>query len=253
MIFLKWSLRILSFTVVAYLIACGGGENGADNTYPPDIATTDRGQNKEDAGPNARAQEPAKAIRIGVQIKRSRDLCLKKWTPTAEYLTQNIPGYSFSIVPFEAANLKAVAKRCDIDFVLTNPSIYVELEVTVTARRIATFVNKAVTLGKSTDLFSGVVLTSADNHDIADFNDIMGKSFIAPFKKAFAGWVAVRCEFKKHGLNIPDGFAEMRFGGSMNSDVYALRDVRADAGSVRSDTLERMAREGKIRMEDFTR
>ncbi|MCG2777151.1 MAG: PAS domain S-box protein, partial [Desulfobacterales bacterium] len=46
-------------------------------------------------------------------------------------------------------------------------------------------------------------------------------------------------------------FKELRFGGTHDTVVYAVRDGKVDAGTVRTDTLENMEIEGKINLKDF--
>ena len=46
-------------------------------------------------------QAEDKQVKIGVLAKRGAEHCLQKWSPTAEYLSRNISGYSFSIIPLD--------------------------------------------------------------------------------------------------------------------------------------------------------
>ncbi len=50
------------------------------------------------------------AIKIGVLAKRSTDNCLKKWSPTADYLSRVIPDYSFRIIPLEFKDINQTVK-----------------------------------------------------------------------------------------------------------------------------------------------
>ena len=67
-----------------------------------------------------------KQVKIGVLAKRGAEHCLQKWSATAEYLSQNISGYSFSIVPLNFDQVIPATEKSEIDFVLTNPAYYVE-------------------------------------------------------------------------------------------------------------------------------
>jgi len=68
---------------------------------------------------------------------------------------------------------------------------------------------------------------------------------------SFGGWRAAWRELKEAGINPVKDFASLSFGGTHDAVVYAVRDGKVDAGTVRTDTLERMNEEGKIRMDDF--
>jgi len=80
-------------------------------------------------------------VRIGVLAKRGIVRCMEKWSPTAEYITDKIPGRNFVIVPIDSDGIFSFVEHGIVDFVLTDPSIYVELESQYGLNRIATFKN----------------------------------------------------------------------------------------------------------------
>jgi hypothetical protein len=47
-----------------------------------------------------------KLVQIGVLAKRSSLITLQSWSATADYLTKEIDGYKFVIVPLSFENLK---------------------------------------------------------------------------------------------------------------------------------------------------
>ena len=194
-------------------------------------------------------QSDSREIRIGVLAKRGREWCLEKWGPTARYLTDRIPGHSFSIVPLGFEDIYPAVKRDELDFILANPSFYVGLEALHGATRIVTLKN--LRLGKPCMVFGGVIFHRADRTDIERLNDLRGKTFMAVEEASLGGWLAVWRELKEMGIDPHRDFAELKFGGTHDAVVYAVRDGVVDAGSVRTDTLERMAQEGKIRLEDY--
>ncbi len=188
-------------------------------------------------------------IRIGVLAKRGYQLCLKKWVPTAEYLTENIQGYRFSIVPLAFDKCDMAIQKKGVDFILANPYIYICLEKKYAVERIATLNNRRVT-GTYT-LFGGVIFCRKDRNDIHTLHDLENKSFMAVDKNSFGGWLAAWREIKKAGIDPFRDFRTLSFGGTHDAVVYAVKDRKVDAGTVRTDTLERMSHEGKIRLEDF--
>ncbi|UCG17566.1 MAG: PhnD/SsuA/transferrin family substrate-binding protein [Phycisphaerales bacterium] len=189
-------------------------------------------------------------IKIGVCVKRGPGRCLEKWGPTAEYLTSAISETSFTIVPLRSGEIEPAVEHGDVDFILSCPSCYVGLEHFYGASRIATLKN--LHLNDVYTVLGGVVFRRADRNDINRLTDLEGKTFMAPDEKALAAWYAVWREMKDHGLDPHRDLAELRFsGGSMDDVVYAVRDGEVDAGSVRTDLLERMALEGVIELDDF--
>ena len=141
-----------------------------------------------------------KQIRIGVLAKRWAKHCLQKWSATGEYLSQNISGYSFSIVPLSFDQVLTATEKSEIDFVLTNSSYYVTLEINHQADRLVTLINRDVN-NKPMSTFAGVIVTRADRQDLTSMKDFVGKSFVAVDPKSLGGWLAVLLEFKRAGIN----------------------------------------------------
>jgi len=188
-------------------------------------------------------------IKIGVLAKRGTEICLQKWSPTAEYLTHTIAGSKFIISPLDFEEVYHAVEKGEIDFVLTNPSIYVELEAEHEINRIATLKN--LRLGRAYTEFCGVVFCRSDRNDIKHLADIRKKNFMAVKETSFGGWRMAWREFQQKGIDPYRDFATLKFGGTQDAVVYSVLKGKVDAGTVRTDTLERMAFEGKIKLKDF--
>ncbi len=190
-----------------------------------------------------------KTVKVGVMAIRGVEKTRQKWQSTLDYLSQNIPGYNFQLVPLKFDNIEELITNKQVDFVLPNPGMYVELEWIYGVRRIATLQN--LHLGKPYTQFGAVIFRRKDRTDIQELKDLKGKRFMAVSKIAFGGW-QIACEtLEKAGIKSPRHFKEIKFGGSHDAVVYAVSDGTVDAGTVRTDTLERMAQEGKINLDDF--
>ena len=186
--------------------------------------------------------------KIGVLAKRGEQKCLDQWQATADYLSRQIPGSIFQIEPLDFNELRKEVANANVDFVLTNSSYYVELEIEYKANRIATMINK---LGDFHSVqFGGVVFTKSENNEIQTFQDLSDRSFMAVDESSFGGWLAARKVLEDIGINPTQDFKSLQFAGTHDAVVNAVLDGRADAGTVRTDTLERMVQEGKIRMGD---
>lgn len=188
-------------------------------------------------------------VKIGVLAKRGKERCLEKWSPTAEYLTNQIPECTFIIVPLDFDEVQPAVKLEKVDFVIVNPYYFVELEVMYGINRIVTLKN--LLLDKVCTVYGGVIFCRNDRKDIKELDDLMGKSFMAPYERAFGGWASVLRVFHGYGINPYHDFTEVRFGGTQDAVVYAVRDGKVDAGSVKTDVLERISMEGKISIEEF--
>jgi PAS domain S-box-containing protein len=199
--------------------------------------------------PAAGAAADAQPIRIGVVAKRGAERCLQQWGPTAEYLTTEIPGYRFEIRPLRYDEVDPVVERGGVDFILANPSLYVEMEELYGATRIVTLRN--LYLDKPYTVYAGAIFCRSDREDIRQLGDLKGKSFMAVEEESFGGWQMAWRDLKEHGIDPDRDFSDLQFGDTQDAVVYAVRDGEVDAGTVRADTLERMAMEGRIRLKQF--
>lgn len=179
-------------------------------------------------------------VKIGVLAKRSHQITLEKYSSTAAYLSKEIKGYQFKIVPLSFEQLKESVKNKEIDFVLTNTMYYVELEYHYGISRIATLKNVSSD-GKETTSFGGVII-ARQNSNINRFMDLKGKRFGAVDPLSLGGWVMALKELKDNHIDVDD-FSRFTFFGSHDKVVQAICNGEIDAGTVRSDTLERMQNE----------
>ncbi|MFH1624903.1 MAG: PhnD/SsuA/transferrin family substrate-binding protein, partial [Pseudomonadota bacterium] len=188
-------------------------------------------------------------VKIGVLANRGIVRCLEKWSPTAEYLTDKIPGRNFVIVPVDSEGILSFVEHGIVDFVLTDPSIYVELENQYGVNRISTFKN--LTLDGVNTKYGGTIFCKANRSDILRLSDLKGRRFMAVKEISFDGWRMAWREFKEKGIDPYRDFKELRFGGTHDAVVYAVQQGKVDAGTVRTGTLERMETEKKIDVKDF--
>lgn len=127
--------------------------------------------------------------------------------------------------------------------------MFITAKVKYGAVPIATMINSRQ--GKALKSFGGVVITSAYNDTINSFADLKGKTFAAVKKSSFGGWQMAYKEFADAGIDPFKDFASMEFSGKHDNVVFAVQNEQVEAGTVRTDTLERMVAAGAIAMEDF--
>ncbi|MDJ0807147.1 MAG: PhnD/SsuA/transferrin family substrate-binding protein [Gammaproteobacteria bacterium] len=187
--------------------------------------------------------------KIGVLAKRGPAKAIKKWGATAEYLTQRIEADSFTLVPLDFDEVFPAIASQEVDFFLVNSSMFVTAQVKHGAEAIATMINSRQ--GESLKSFGGVVFTYIDRDDINDLADIKGKNFMAVKESSFGGWQMAYKELLQHGIDPTSQFASLQFGGKHDNVVYAVQNGEVDAGTVRTDTLERMTASGDIDLSEF--
>jgi len=226
-------LKIIGYVSIWCIFLCGSTAALAGNSLSP---TTHGSQPTE--------------IRIGVLAMRGDAKTLKAWTPTANYLTKEVKGFHFIIVPLDNDNMADAVRNNTVDFVLSNPASYASLEATQGLSRIVTLRNRR--MGGTYTTFGALIFTRADRMDIKTLKDLVGKRFMAVHPDAFGGWWMALKTFKDNGLDPENDFKQIIFNGfPQDNIVLAVRDGLADAGTVRTDILERMVQEGKIKREDF--
>lgn len=199
--------------------------------------------------PFSLATETPLHIRIGLLAKRGSSIDVQLWTATADYLTTRLPEYRFEIVPLDFTEIHASVEEARIDFVLANSAFYVELEKLHGVSRIATLINRNLP-HQQTTTFGGVIFCRADHTDIRTITDLRDRRFMAVEPRSFGGWIACWRELDRQGIDPLRFFASLEYGNTHDAVVQAVMEGRVDAGTVRTDTLERMAESGRIRLDD---
>lgn len=195
------------------------------------------------------AAENLPDISIGVLAKRSNTQCLKQWQPLADYLNSTISEANFIIVPLDFNEIEEAVAEKSIEFVASNPAIYVNLEEKYRITRIATMEN--MLLGNRSSKFGGVLFSRSDRKDIRQATDLKGMSFMAVSPTSFGGWLTSWRYLQDQKIDPDQDFATLRYGGSHDRVVQAVKNGEVDAGAIRSGILELMAMEGKINLLDF--
>ncbi len=190
-----------------------------------------------------------RALKIGVLATRGIEHCRRAWTPTAEYLTEMIPGSTFVIVPLPHDRVAESVGAGELDFILTNSSLYVELEEGYGINRIATL--KERRLGRAYSRYGSVIFARKDRTDLKNFSDLKGKTFMGVAEESLGGWLMARRELEEADIVPKRDFARLSFAQTHDDVVFAVRNGVVDAGSVRTGTLESLKAEGKIELSDF--
>ena len=189
-------------------------------------------------------------VRIGLLAKRGSAIDVQLWTATADYLTAKLPGHRFHIVPLDFTEIHEAVRAAQVDFVLANSAFYVELEKLYEVSRIATLINRNLP-DQHTTTFGGVIFSRADRTDIQTIGDLRDRRFMAVEPRSFGGWIACWRELDRLGIDPLRFFAALEYGNTHDAVVHAVMNGTVDAGTVRTDTLERMAEAGTLRIDAF--
>ena len=187
--------------------------------------------------------------KIGVLAKNGPVKALQMWKATGDYLTTQLSGKTFEIVPLGFDEVNPAIEAGRVDFFLVNSSMYVTAKVRYGASAVATMVNSRQ--GQPLKSFGGVIIASDSNDGINAIGDLKGKTFMAVEESSFGGWQMAYKALLDAGVNPYSDFAKLEFGGKHDNVVYAVMNGAVDAGTVRTDTLERMVAAGEIDLADF--
>ncbi len=186
-------------------------------------------------------------LKIGVLAKRGAPKCMQKWGATGQYLSEKM-GTPIKIIPLKFEAIKPAVKDNKVDFVLANSAFFVILEKELQCRAIATLINSRA--GNALSQFGGVVFVKKDS-PIQTLEGIRGKKFMVVKKSSFGGAQMAWRLLVDNGIDPEKDCSAFLFGNKHDNVVLAVANGTCDVGSVRSDTIERMADEGKIDMADF--
>ena len=190
------------------------------------------------------------SVKIGVLAFKGIERTLNQWTPTAEYLSAEIPGKKFEIVPLTLDNIGTALANGTLSFVLTNPGNYAELEYRYGISRIATLMSRRYN-GAYTQ-FGAVIVTRSDRFDIVKLEDLRGKKFMAVHPNAFGGWWMAWQELQNAGLDPATDLSEVQFSGFPQRKILkSIQDGTVDAGTVRTSLLEQLAAKGELNLSDY--
>ncbi len=187
------------------------------------------------------------AVTIGVLDKNGPLQAMKEWGATGEYLTGKI-GQPVNIIPVSYFDLDHTIQDGKVDFFLVSPSMFVTAKVKYQAVSVVTMINSQE--GAALTTMGGVIFTRADNNSINKLADLAGKKFAAVSLASYGGWQLTQKECADNGFNIIEQVGTLRFFMKHEAVVKAVLSGKADAGTVRTDTLERMAHKGTLSMGD---
>ncbi len=183
-------------------------------------------------------------VRIGILAYRGEQRALDRWQPTADYLTQSIPGVNFKIEPLSLEGVAAALEEDRIDFLFTNPGNYVANADRFELAPIATVKTDLAGKRETGNRFGAVIFCRTSAKDIQAIGDLRGKSLAAVSPDAFGGFLVAGETLLRHGVDPYREIEPLRFLGlPQDRIVTAVLSGSADAGVVRTGVLEAMVAE----------
>jgi PAS domain S-box-containing protein len=193
---------------------------------------------------SACANESERVFLVGITSFRDKSVTEREWQPTMDYLSRQVDGARFVVVPMDLPDFERALSNQKIDFLIINPQEYILLENLFGVARVATMVKRES--DQVVNQFAGVIFTRSDRKDIQSPRDIRGKRIAAVDRLSFAGYSLQRQLLLDHEVDVEQDARLQFLGFPQDLNVSAVLEGTADVGFVRSGLLEAMAREGKL-------
>uniref|UniRef100_UPI00257B93E9 sensor histidine kinase n=1 Tax=Thauera sp. TaxID=1905334 RepID=UPI00257B93E9 len=195
------------------------------------------------ASPPATARAPGE-IRIGVLDFLGSEATVGEWSPLLHHIEAALPGQTVRLEQLDHAGMRAAAAAGELDFIVTNPGHYVELEAELGASRILTLdAGHGRTPARA---LGSAVVVRADRSDLQSLIELRGKRVAAVGREGFGGFQLIWGVLADIGVSPDEDFAELQaVGFPMSKVLEAVASGRADAGIVRACLLEGLGEAGR--------
>ncbi len=191
-----------------------------------------------------------KVLKVGVRAVNGISSAQAMWQKTIDALTQKIKGYEFRLIPIvDFHDMRTAARNKNIDFILTNPLAYIELNEQSGVTQLLTL-NKKQPNGVASTIFASAIFTRSDREDINSLKDIKNKSIIAVHPEAFGGWRMALREFLHNDFDPYKDSSAVLFTteNTHQSAVYSVLSGKTDVGVVRTGIIEQLVSQGKMKL-----
>ena len=185
-------------------------------------------------------------IVIAVRAHTGTEEATTQWQPTINYLQQLLPEHHFSLLPLEGIKeMEDKVAENQVDFIITQPVAYVDLERKYHVTRLLTLEKKYGTQ------FGSVIFTNSNRNDINVLGDIKNKSIVGVTQKGFGGWLIAYDELLNNGIDPYKDCQSVNFLGLHGRVIEAVVNGRAEVGIVRTGIIEKMSSNKKLDLESI--
>lgn len=185
----------------------------------------------------------APTVRLGVLTERPLAIEQRTWRPLSQVLHDALLGYNVQLQLMNRAELDSAIQAHQIDFVLTDPSHAVWLNHTQgLSSPLATLVRRVG--GQDLSAYGGVVVVRPPS-PLQHWRDLPGHSVAVTDFSTLGSYQLQALTLHHQGVS-PKAVRWLPNGQTQDQVVHAVLAGTADAGFVRSNVLESMAREGVL-------
>ncbi|HCD7250556.1 TPA: tetrathionate respiration histidine kinase TtrS [Citrobacter farmeri] len=183
---------------------------------------------------------------IGILAMRGEVSTRSHWQPLETLLNQQLPGEQFHIQPLDLHQMQAAVNNGSVQFVVTNPAQFVQLNSRSPLRWLASLRSSRGT----GNVIGSAILTRRDS-GITGAHDLIGKTVGAIDPQAFGGYLLGYKALSDAGLR-PERDLNLRFTGfPADALLYLLREKAVQAVIVPVCLLEKMDEEGLVDKADY--
>jgi PAS domain S-box-containing protein len=186
-------------------------------------------------------------LTIGALSWMAKEEAEKAWQPLVGELSRALPGYRFNLKLMNLAEIRVALESRQLDFILTNPAHYILLkERFQLPSPVATLIT--IENGRHSKAFGGVIITRAEQTDIATLQDLKGRRIATVESENcnFGSYAVQAYELFKAGLPLPVKGQLVVTGRPQERVVEAVLTGQAEVGFVRTGVLEHLVAQGKL-------
>ncbi|MBT3203448.1 MAG: PhnD/SsuA/transferrin family substrate-binding protein [Gammaproteobacteria bacterium] len=185
-------------------------------------------------------------FKIGVLAYKGKLDAINKWSAHETLLNKKLAPIKFKIIPLSYKNnelTQAVANQ-EVNFVITNPGHYTELELNGYVSLLAT--RRLSSTSGILDNFGGTAIALSSRKDINRYSDLGGKEILIPSKSSLGGWQVHLREALSQGIDLRTQ-AEIIELKNHRKVILSILKGNADVGFIRSDLIEELANQGELK------
>lgn len=196
----------------------------------------------------AHDNDTPQTFKIGILAYKGKASAIQRWEAHGHYLSQRLAPWTFEIIPLTYSDdelTRAVVEH-QVDFVITNPGHYTELELNGHLSRLATL--RLLGPQGILDQFGGTVIALPNRSDLNSYADLAGKQILIPSRSSLGGWQAHLREAVHQGVDLRRDATIIELDDHRKV-VEAIFAGEGDAGFVRSGLIEELAAQGKLQLD----
>ncbi len=186
----------------------------------------------------------AAEVKIGILALRGPEKVQENWGALGSYLGAKLDE-NVVLTPLEFVQVMPFCHDNPSALLLVNPILFIKVKMRYGATPLVTLEPRDV--GTK---FGGVIFVKSVS-PIRSIQDMRDKRLMVTKFSSAGGWIYQKYEIVKQGIVPEKDCKTITEGITHDGVVYAVRDGKADVGTIRTGILEKLVKEGKINLKDY--